>query len=71
MALKLNVYAKGDTTALATGDDTTGVAITGLAAGTVVADGDYQVTHTDDAGTLTESKRVDVPGFTVNAAAEG
>lgn len=71
MALKLNVYAKGGTTALATGDDATGVAITGLAAGTVVADGDYQVTHTDNTGALTESKRVDVPGFTVKSATAG
>lgn len=68
MALKLNVYAKGSSTALATGDDTTGVAIKGLTAGAVAKDGDYQVTHTDDTKTLIESDRVDVPGFTVNAA---
>lgn len=71
MAIKLNLYAKGGTTPIATGDDTTGVAVTGLAAGTVVNDGDYQVSHTDDSDTLLESDRASVPGFTVNTAAEG
>lgn len=71
MAIKLNLYAKNDDTLLATGSDADGVAVTGLAGGTVVADGDYQVTHTDDTGTMTESKRSDVPGFTVNPATAG
>lgn len=38
------------------------VAITGLAAGTVVAAGVYQVCFTDG---VTESAKVDVPAFTV------
>ncbi|TLQ03650.1 hypothetical protein FEZ51_08575 [Pediococcus stilesii] len=37
------------------------VAITGLTAGTVVADGDYQVAWSDG---VQESTKVDVPGFT-------
>ncbi|WP_243686135.1 hypothetical protein [Lentilactobacillus rapi] len=31
----------------------------------MVTAGTYQATHTDDAGIETESKRVDVPGWTV------
>lgn len=40
----------------------TTVAITGLDAGTVVADGDYQIVWSDGTN---ESSKVDVPGFTV------
>ncbi|KJW12862.1 hypothetical protein [Levilactobacillus spicheri] len=70
MAVKLNVYKKDGTTPVATGTDTDGAVITGIAAGTVVPTGDYESTHTDDAGVLTESNRVPVPGFTVNPAQE-
>ncbi|MCF6161901.1 hypothetical protein [Furfurilactobacillus milii] len=61
MAKVLNVYKKGNETAIATGDANS-VAITGLAAGTVVATGDYQVAFVDGYQT---SDKVDVPGFTV------
>lgn len=68
MALKLNIYAKGDLkTPVATGDDTDGATLTGIAAGTKVAAGDYKATHVDDTGKLTESDPVDVPEFTVPA----
>lgn len=40
------------------------VTITGLAGGTVVADGDYQVTFKDSVTGL-ESEKVDVKGWTV------
>ncbi|GEO70443.1 hypothetical protein [Levilactobacillus acidifarinae] len=70
MATKLNVYKKDGTTPVATGTDTDGAVITGIAAGTVVPTGDYESTHTDDAGVLTESNRVPVPGFTVKQAQE-
>lgn len=40
------------------------VAITGLAAGTVVADGDYKVTFKDSVTGL-ESEKVDAKGWTV------
>ncbi|CAJ1189229.1 hypothetical protein CPEBRM1_ABPJDJAI_01128 [Companilactobacillus paralimentarius] len=40
------------------------VAVTGLAAGTVVADGDYKVTFKDSVTNL-ESEKVDVKGWTV------
>lgn len=64
--LQLNIYKKDDLTkTIATGNDTDGVAITGLAGGTVVADGEYKASHTDPAGKLSESDKVDVPGFTV------
>ncbi|MFD1455230.1 hypothetical protein ACFQ44_05965 [Levilactobacillus lanxiensis] len=66
--LTLNVYKKGEETPAFTGDDTNGVQITGLAAGTVVAKGDYQASHTDPTGKLTESDKVDVDGFTVKQA---
>lgn len=68
MAIKLNLYKKGGTKPLATGDDVTGVSVTGLAAGTVVPEGDYQLSHTDDTGAMVESDRTDVPSFTVNEA---
>jgi hypothetical protein len=68
MAYVLNLYKKGDVKATASGDPAKGVAIAGLAAGAVVATGDYQSTFTDDTGKLAESDKVDVPGFTVNPA---
>ncbi|MDV2912184.1 hypothetical protein R0H03_10115 [Pediococcus acidilactici] len=43
----------------------TTVAITGLEAGTAVAEGDYQIAWSDGTN---ESNKVDVPGFTVNSA---
>ena len=66
-SLTLNVYKKGDLkTVIATGTDTDAKAIVkGLAPGMVVPDGDYVATHTDPAGTLTESDAKDVPGWTV------
>ncbi|MGA3513271.1 hypothetical protein ACE5SX_17045 [Lactiplantibacillus plantarum] len=64
MAKVLKAYQKGNETAIATGDATS-VAITGLAAGTVVATGDYQVAYVDGSQT---SDKLDVPGFTVLAA---
>lgn len=64
MAKVLKAYKKGSTTAIATGDATS-VAITGLAAGTSVAAGDYQVAYTDGDQV---SDKMDVPGFTVLAA---
>lgn len=66
--LTLNIYKKGETTPSFTGDDTNGATITGLAAGTVVPKGDYQASHTDPEGKLTESNKVDVVGFTVKEA---
>ncbi|MGF7436767.1 hypothetical protein [Lentilactobacillus senioris] len=66
--MQLNVYKKGDPTPSFNGDDS-GAAITGLAAGTVVATGDYEVTHTGN--NLSESSRVAVEGFTVLAADSG
>ncbi|MDT6953218.1 hypothetical protein [Companilactobacillus alimentarius] len=44
-------------------------AITGLTGGTVVADGDYQMTFKDSVTGL-ESDKVDIPGFTVESAPE-
>lgn len=63
----LNVYKKDDkTTPVATGTDTDGKAlIKDLAAGTVVADGDYVATQVDPSGNQTESESAPVPGFTV------
>lgn len=43
----------------------TTVAITGLEAGTAVAEGDYQIAWSDGTN---ESDKVDVPAFTVNSA---
>lgn len=63
MAKVLKAYKKGSATVIATGDATS-VAITGLAAGTSVAAGDYQVAYTDGDQV---SDKVDVPGFTVLA----
>ncbi|WCG36317.1 hypothetical protein [Companilactobacillus farciminis] len=44
-------------------------AITGLAGGTVVATGDYQIAFKDSVTGL-ESDKVDIPGFTVESAPE-
>ncbi|HBF73719.1 MAG TPA: hypothetical protein DDW71_00465 [Lactobacillus sp.] len=66
--MDLNIYKKGDSKAAFTGDETTGVAITGLAAGTSVAAGDYQASAVDPTGKMAESDKVDVPAFTVNKA---
>lgn len=46
----------------------TTVTITGLDAGTVVADGDYQIVWSDGTN---ESNKVDVPGFTVLPSVPG
>lgn len=70
MATKLNVYEKDGKDPVATGTDEEGAAIKGLAAGTVVPDGNYEATHSDDTGEKLESNRVPVPGFTVNKAKE-
>ncbi|WP_341778600.1 hypothetical protein [Levilactobacillus sp. HBUAS70063] len=64
MALNLTIYKKGESTAAFTGVKTT-ADITGLAAGTVVATGDYEATNVDPDGLLTESGRVPVEGWTV------
>lgn len=63
----LNVYKNDDLkTVIGTGTDTDGKAlIKGLAAGTVVSDGDYVATHVDPSGKQTESATAPVPGFTV------
>ncbi|GEB75239.1 hypothetical protein EFS12_01820 [Levilactobacillus brevis] len=65
MAQKLAIYKKGETTPLATGDPSEKVSVTGLAAGTVVADGDYQAAVIDDTNAENPSGKVDVPGWTV------
>ena len=68
MAYVFNLYKKGETKAAFSGDPAAGVAIKGLAAGTIVAAGAYESTFADDTGKLAESDRVDVPTFTVNKA---
>ncbi|MCT2881925.1 hypothetical protein [Lentilactobacillus buchneri] len=69
MADKLNIYSKDNLkTPIATGDDTTGAKVTGLAAGTKVNDGDFVATHVDQDGKHTESPTSPVPGWTVNPA---
>ena len=66
---KLEVYAKNNlSTPVATGE-TTGTAITGLAAGTVISDGDYVVFGVDESGDYAKSQMADVPGFTVLGSA--
>lgn len=65
MAQKLAIYKKGETTPLATGDPTEKLAITGLAAGTVVPDGDYQAAVIDDTDAENPSAKVDIEGWTV------
>ena len=64
MALSLTLYKKGESTAAFTGIKTT-ADVTGLAAGTVVATGDYEATNVDPDGMLTESDRTPVEGWTV------
>ncbi|GEP72028.1 hypothetical protein FD12_GL001396 [Lentilactobacillus rapi DSM 19907 = JCM 15042] len=64
MAYVLNIYQGSADKPSFVGTDIK-TAVTGLAPGTVVTAGTYQATHTDDAGIETESKRVDVPGWTV------
>lgn len=58
---KLNVMKKDDPKTVLFTSDTDVVSITGLAAGTVVKDGDYVVEH--------DGITTDVQGFTVTAAA--
>lgn len=69
MAAQLAIYKKGETTPVVTGDPT-GVAITGLEAGTVVATGDYQVATQDSESKENTSSKIDVPGWTVLKATE-
>lgn len=65
---QLKIFKKDDLkTVVATGE-TTGKAITKLAAGTVVNAGDYVVVATDTTGQYTDSDPVDVPAFTVPEA---
>ncbi|WP_367294662.1 hypothetical protein [Levilactobacillus yonginensis] len=65
MAEQLAIYKKGSTDLVAAGDPATGVAITGLTAGTVVTTGDYQAAKYDGNAKKNTSGLVDVPGFTV------
>lgn len=65
MAQQLAIYKKGESKALVTGDPKEGVAVTGLAGGTVVADGDYQVAAVDSDNAENPSGKVDVAGWTV------
>lgn len=67
MANKLVIFKKGEDKPTFTGADDKSATITGLAAGTAVAAGDYQGALTD--GT-SYSDKVDVPAFTVLPAAE-
>lgn len=62
MARTFSLYKKGTAKAIQTGKPSP-IVITGLAAGAIVAKGDYQVTATDDGAS--ESGKVDLPGFTV------
>ncbi|WP_191985878.1 hypothetical protein [Levilactobacillus lindianensis] len=64
MAQQLAIYKKGEDTPVITGDPT-GVAITGLTSGTVVADGDYQAAVVDSDNAENPSGKVDVTGWTV------
>ena len=64
----LVIYDKNGTKVAEGELGTKSATITGLAAGTVVADGDYQAAF-KDATTLKESEKVDVKGFTVLAPA--
>lgn len=62
----LNIYSKDDLTkVVATGDPTTGAAITGEEGGTEVAAGTYVAQAHDNNGVYTDSDTVDVPAFTV------
>ena len=67
MAEKLVIYKKGESAVAFTGDADK-VTITGLAAGTVVATGDYELAVQDADGIKPESDHEPVAGFTVNAA---
>lgn len=60
----LTVYDKTGKAVFTGEKGETSVAITGLAAGTEAAVGDYQVTY-KDVTTNVESEKVDIPGFTV------
>lgn len=62
--LNLTVYKKGETSPAFTGVKTK-ADITGIAPGTEVATGDYEATNVDPDGTLTESERTPVEGWTV------
>lgn len=64
----LVIYDKKGTKVVEGELGTKSATITGLAAGTVVADGDYQVAF-KDATTSKESDKVDVKGFTVLTSA--
>lgn len=61
----LVIYTKDGTKTVEGEKGVTSVNITGLAAGKVVAAGDYQIVWSDGTN---ESSKVDVPAFTVPAA---
>lgn len=61
----LVIYDKSNTKKFEGEAGATTVAITGLEAGTAVAEGDYQIAWSDGTN---ESDKVDVPAFTVNSA---
>lgn len=63
------IYKKDGTKVVEGAKGVLSTAITGLSAGTVVADGDYQISFKDSTTEL-ESAKVDVPGFTVETAPE-
>lgn len=63
------IYKKDGTKVIEGDKGSLTTAITGLAAGTVVADGDYQIAF-KDSNTSLESQKVDIPGFTVETAPE-
>lgn len=65
MANKLVIFKKGEDKPAFTGADDKSATITGLAAGTAVAAGDYQGALTDGTN---YSDKVDVPAFNVPAA---
>ncbi len=69
MAKQLVIFKKGETEPSFTGDENN-VAITGLAAGTAVAAGDYTLVIQDSENAENPSDPVDVPAFTVNKATE-
>lgn len=66
--IQMNLYQKGSNTVIASADPTTGDVLTGLAAGTSVTAGDYEVSFVDSEGLQDESERVPVPAFEVPAA---
>lgn len=70
MAEQLAIYKKDDLDkVVVAGDPTDGIAITSLAAGTVVATGDYQAAKYDSETKKATTGFVAVPGFTVLAEA--